>query len=240
MYFSIHSIKGDRAAQLAVVTAHAYGEMLLQSERHVPFEAAACVVSTSLKRDLPIVAAQLLNHTGPSFQKSLLIGYEQIVNAFGGSPETAMGFFRMAVADKPRIRFESVGGLSDDIHSAKNRGAAYAAAAISMRFRNPGDEDFNSAERKYIDFLKSVKVVVDEAIQRNIVSAEMGKSLVLEIEEASNTDPSPISKTRIGILQAQASKEVMQEARVELLQRYKSILNPPANSNNVSPSPDLH
>lgn len=224
MYFSIGAIKHDRAAQLAVVTAQEFGEQVLaQKDAHVPFETVVCTLKDKIKRDLTVIAAQLLTQDEGRKQSALKVGFAEIVRTFGGE-EAAMNFFRQVTTPRLAIRFESVGGIRDDVHAAKNRSAALASKAIVERWRDPDRKDFTPAEREYIDYLKSIRRTLDKAADDGCLKVDFAKGLVNEIEEAAYTDQRPSIRGKVMALQVAASEELYAENRSWLIRQYAEAL----------------
>lgn len=239
MYFSIGDIKHDRAAQLAVITAQELGEHILaHKESHIPFETVVCTLKEKIKRDLTVIAAQLLAQDEGKKQSALQVGFKEITRIFGGD-DAAMSFFRQVTTPRATIRFESVGGVQDDIHAAKNRSAVLAAKAVVERFREPNRDGFSPAEREYVDYLKSIRSNLEKAADNGVVDANIAMGLVAEIEEAAYTDARPNIRGKIMELQIAASEEVFKESRSRLIQQYAQALEQgqaPAPNNNSGPT----
>lgn len=221
MYFSITSVKNDRAAQLAVMTASQLGELMMSGQQsHVAFEAAVSSISGKMNSDPAMVAAQLLNEDQDFRKKAIKVGLEEIVRSLGGE-ENAMAFFRQINAPKAKLRFESVGGIADDLTSAKNRSAVLAIKASGERYRNHDAIDRLPAEREYMEFLKSVSRSLDTAIVSGTVDANTAQEVKTTIEEAGYVDQRPKLKGHIIALQADASRELFQEERAALMDQYR-------------------
>lgn len=224
MYFSIDGIRHDRAAQLAVIGAHEFGEHLMMGQgAHVPFETVVCTLKEKLKRDTTMLAAQLLIADEGKKQSALKVGFAEIVRTFGGE-EGAMNFFRQVTTPRATLRFESVGGIRDDIHAARNRSAVLAAKAVVERYRSPEREGHTPGEREYIEFLKSVRRTLEKAVDDGSLKPELSGSVLTEIEEAAYTDQRPSIKGRIMNLQVEASQEHFDEARSKLIRQYAKAL----------------
>lgn len=224
MYFSIGEIKHDRAAQLAVIAAQDFGELLMAGKgAHVPFETVVCTLKDKLKRDTTMVAAQLLVQDEGKKQSALKVGFAEIVRTFGGA-EGAMNFFRQVTTPRAALRFESVGGVRDDIHAAKNRSAVLAAKAVVERYRDPSREAHTPAEREYIDFLKSIRRTLEKAADDGCLKPGFAKGIVTEIEEAAFTDQRPTIKGKVMNLQVDATKELYAETRSQLIQQYAKAM----------------
>lgn len=241
MYFSIGVIKHDRAAQLAVIAAHEFGEhLMVGGGAHIPFETVLCTLKEKLKRDTTVLAAQLLNEDDARKRSAMKVGMAEIVRVFGGD-EGAMNFFRQVTTPRATLRFESVGRIRDDIHSAKNRSAVLAAKAVVERYRNQTHEGHTPAEREYIDFLKSIRRTLEHAVDDGCLKPEFASGLLVEIEEAAQTDQRPAIKGRVVALQTDASREHHAEARSKLIQEYAKALHPDADKDAAADSgPTLH
>lgn len=235
MYFSISQVKNDAAAQLAVLTATEMGERMLAGEQsHIAFESAVATISRKTGRDTATIAAQLLAQDATYKQKAIKVGMEEIVRKLGGE-DNAKSFFRQITAPKATIRFESVGAVRDDIYSAKNRAAVLAMKAGGERYRNPNAADHTSAEREFIEYTKSVVRTLNSAVENGQVDAGVARDIQLTIEEAAYTDQRPHIKTHVMALQAEASKELFEEQRRQLLKRYA-----PAAVASENTGPSLH
>lgn len=227
MYFSIGEIKHDRAAQLAVIAAQEFGEQLMADERaHVPFETVVVTLREKLKRDTTVLAAQLLLADEGKKQSALKVGFAEIVRVFGGD-DGAMNFFRQVTTPRATLRFESVGGIRDDIHSAKNRSAVLAAKAVVERYRAPDQEGHTPAEREYVDFLKSVRRTLERATDDGYIAPDLANRLLVDIEEAAQTDQRPAIRGKVVNLQVDASKELFAETRSQLIQQYAKAMQDP-------------
>ena len=235
MYFSIGEIKHDRAAQLAVIAANEFGENLMVGNgTHVPFETVVCTLNSKLKRDTTVVAAQLLIQDEGKKKSALKVGFAEIVRTFGGE-DGAMNFFRQVTTPRATLRFESVGGVRDDIHAAKNRSAVLAAKAVVERYRDPDHQDRTPAEREYVDFLKSMRRTLEKAVDDGSLKADFAEGLAIEIEEAAYTDQRPTIKGKIMNLQVDASRELYAETRSQLIQQYaKAMQGAEAGKNRTS------
>ena len=224
MYFTIGEIKHNRAAQLAVITAGEFGERVLAGEEpHVSFEAALCVLSQRMKTDTALIAAQLINQDPDKKQTALKVGYEGIRQVFGND-EAVMAFFRQVTTPRAEIRFESVGGVRDDIHAARNRSAVLAAKAAVERWRAPEHEGVLPAEREYMDYLKSVRRTLEMALESKQINATVAEGIMIEIEEGSHSDQRPNIKAMIMTMQVDASREHFNETRNLLLKQYSQAL----------------
>lgn len=223
MYFTISQIRNDRAAQLAVISAHQLGELVMNgSESHVAFETVVLSLKDALKRDPLIIAAQFLDKTASAAKNALGLGLRELEKMFGGE-EKAMSFFRQLTTPRNTVRFDSIGGLSEDIHLAKNRAAMLAAKASVERFHAPSHEGLLGAEREYVDFMKSVRRSLDNAVVNGAIKAEFAHGLVTEVQEASCKDPSKAVQGKIQTLQVLASDELFTEQRNKIIQRYASV-----------------
>lgn len=224
MYFSMDSLKHDRAAQLAVIAAHDFGEHLMfGSGSHISFETVVCTLKDKLKRDTTVVAAQLLNQDNEKKRSAMKVGFAEIVRTFG-SEEGAMNFFRQVTTPQAELRFESVGGVRDDIYAAKNRSAVLAAKSVVERFREPAREGHTAGEREYVDFLKSVRRTLDKAVDDGSLKPQFATNIVTQIEEAAYTDQRPSIKGKITTLQVEASRELFAETRSKLIQQYAKAM----------------
>lgn len=223
MYFSVDQIKNDRAAQLAVMAANELGEQMLAGEQSsVAFEAAIASISGKTHFDTAIVAAKLLSQEVDQRRKAIRAGMKEIVQLLGGE-KNAQQFFQQVSLPKARIRFESVGGMRSDVHSAKNRAAMLAMRAANDRRRQPNVPGRMPSEQEFVDFTKSVTRTLDIAVEAGAVNADVARDVALEIETAAYSDLSGPKKTIVTALQAEASREVFDEARKRLMSRYKSL-----------------
>jgi hypothetical protein len=226
MYFSISNVKHDRGAQLAVMTASQLGERMLAGENaHIAFEAAVADLSKKTGHGVAEVALQLMNADADYRKKAIRVGAQQIIKTFGGE-DTAMAFFRQINAPTATIRFESVGGVKDDILLAKNRSAVLAIKAAGERWRNKNHVGYTPSEREFVEFSKSVRRTLDKAVENGQVDAVVAQTISTQIEEAAYTDQRPHLKDHITVLQAEASQEVFAEARSQLLRQYAQAANP--------------
>lgn len=240
MYFSIGQIKNDRAAQIAVIAAQEFGDRLVLGDgAHIPFETVVCTLKEKLQSDTTMVAAKLLIQDEDKKKSALKVGFAEIVRTFGGE-DAAMHFFRQITTPRTMLRFESVGGVQDDIHAAKNRSAAMAAMAAVERYRNPKHDGFTPAEREYIDFLKSVRRSLGAAADNGVVQPILAKTLITEIEEAACTDQRPTIRDKIYALQLAASSELFSETRSQLIQQYASALRGAEHPAEQESGPTLH
>ncbi len=225
MYFSISDVKHDRAAQLAVIAAQELGERLMEGKGvHIPFETVVCTLKERLKRDTTLVAAQLLIQDEGKKHSALKVGFAEIVGMLGGE-EGAMNFFRQVTTPRAALRFESVGGVRDDIHAAKNRSAVLAAKAVVERYRDPNLEGQTPGEREYIDFLKSIRRTLEKAADDGNLKPDFAKTIVNEIEEAAYTDQRLSIKGKVMNLQVEAARELFAETRSQLIQQYAKAMH---------------
>lgn len=223
MYFTTSHIRSDKAAQLAVITAHELGErVILGQEAHVAFETVVLTVKNQLKRDPRLVAAQLLEQAEGKVRSALKIGLEEIVKMFDGE-EKAMGFFRQVTTPRNALRFDSIGGVSEDIHLAKNRAAMMASKASIERFHNPDHDGLLPTEREYVDFMKSMRRSLDAAVERNQIKADLAAGLMTEVEETCTKDPRKAITNKILGLQILATEELFAENRERVIQRYAAV-----------------
>lgn len=222
MYFSLANVRNDRAAQLAVMTASDLGERMLAGEQtNVAFESAIASISSKTKVDSATVAFQLLNQGAVYRQKAIRVGLQEIERTLGG-PDNVKAFFRQVSAPRSTLRFESVGGVSDDINASKNRASALAMAAAIQR-KNLGDTIGQlPAEREYIEFVKSVTRTLNAAVEKGAVDAATAMSIANTIEVAGYLDKRPETKTQIICLQAEASSEFYQEEQNRLINKYRA------------------
>lgn len=222
MYFSISDVKHDRAAQLAVMAANQLGESMMAGEQSsVAFESA--IASISRKANIPdtaLVAAQLLAQDAEYRKKAIKVGLNEMVRVLGGE-DNAKEFFKQITLPKATIRFESVGGVRDDVHAAKNRAAMLAMRAAFGRKLKPEAGEEMPAEREYKEFVKSVYRTLDTAIYNGQIDAGIAHRLSVEINEAAHAELQPALKSHITALQGDASKEIAQETRQRILARYK-------------------
>lgn len=236
MYFSMDMIKSDKAAQLAVIAAHDFGEYLMAGNGvHIPFESVVCTLKDKLGRDTTVIAAQLLNQDAEKQKSAMKVGFAEIIRTFGGE-EGAMNFFRQVTTPRAELRFESVGGIRDDIHSAKNRSAVLAAKAVVERFREPAREGHGPAEREYIDFMKSIHRTLNKSVDDGLIQADFAKDVVTQIEEAAYTDQRSVIKGKIAALQVEASRELFAETRSMLVQQYAKALSNDAGQDHEGPT----
>jgi len=223
MYFTMSAIKSDPAAQLTVITANELGERVLLGEKaHVAFETVVIAVKDRLKRDPRMVAAQLLAEDAGKIRSALKIGLKEIVTMFGGE-DKVMGFFRQVSTPRHMLRFDSIGGISEDITLAKNRAAMMASGAVFERFLNPQGEGVLPAERLYIDFMKSVRRSLDSAVGKGEVKAQLAKEMMTDVEFACLTDPRKGIKEKIISMQVAVSEELYEENRQRVYQRYANL-----------------
>ena len=226
-YFSISDLRNRPDRQLAVVTAASITQSIQSgADAHIAFDAAVRLLSKASKGDPAIVAAQVLALDAPRRRDALAVGYKEIVKAFG-SEQAALRFFSAVAAPKTQIRFESVGGISDDIVHVKNRAALLSAKAAQQRRLFPESNVLHAQEREYIDFMKSVRCTLDEAIQQHVVEPGLARGLVTEIEEVCYRDARPNTKSKGHIvnLQLMACQEHADEMRNEVFMRYRAVLN---------------
>lgn len=221
MYFSISEVKHDRAAQLALMTANQLGESMMAGEQSsVAFESA--IASISRKANIPdtaLVAAQLLAQDVEYRKKAINVGLKEMVRVLGGE-ENTKEFFKQITLPKATIRFESVGGVRDDVHAAKNRAAMLAMRAAFGRKLKPEVKERMPAENEYKEFVKSVYRTLDTAIYNGQINAGVAHRLSVEINEAAHAELSPAMKTHIAALQGEASKDIAQETRLRIVARY--------------------
>lgn len=240
MYFSMDVLKHDRAAQLAVIAAHDFGEHLMAGNgAHIPFETVVCTLRDKLRRDTTTVAAQLMIQEVDKKRSAMKVGFAEIIRTFGGE-EGAMNFFRQVTTPRAALRFESVGGVRDDIHASKNRSAVLAAKAVVERYRDPECKGYTAGEREYVDFLKSIHRTLDRAVNDGRIKPELAKAIVTEIEEAAYTDQRPSIKGKITVLQAEATKELFAETRSQLIQQYAQALHGNEAAQKPDNSPTIH
>lgn len=222
MYFSISDVKNNRSAQLAVMLANDLGERMIAGEQaNVAFESAVAAMSAKSKVDPAICAAQLLNQDSEFRKKAIRVGLREIENSLGSNANMT-AFFKQAGAPRVTIRFESVGGVSDDINAAKNRAAALAMAATIQRRNNPNGPDMLPAEREYTDYVKSVTRTLTDAVESGAIDGDTAMSLRGEIEVAAYNDRQPAAKMQIMMLQTEASTEYFKEERARVMAKYKS------------------
>lgn len=242
MYFTMSEVKHDRAAQFAVFAAHLTGEKLLASDSTGPlsgsslqavFEAAVLHVSGKTGLDAVTTAAQLLNQDQENKVKVINVGLAEISRVLGGK-DKAMAYFRQLDAPRANIRFESVGGIQNDILSAKNKVAVLAMKSQVERFRGPDNKTLHPSERELVDFLKSVRRTVEEATDQNRISASFGHDLVHEIETAVIVDKRPANQTKLEALLLTAVEELFDEKRASVMAQYRRISVPGGDHNGPS------
>lgn len=234
MYFTMREVKHDRAVQFAVLAAHLAGEKILAQDSPAPltgssmqavFEAAVLHVSSKTGLDAVTTAAQLLNQDQENKVKVINVGLAEISRVLGGK-DKAMAYFRQIDTPRANIRFESVGGIQNDVLSAKNKVAVLAMRAQVERYRDPSSESLHPAERELVDFLKSVRRTAEEAVDQNRIAASVGHDLVNEIEAAVIVDKRPANKSKLEALLLKSVEELFDEKRANVMAQYRKVSAP--------------
>jgi hypothetical protein len=233
MYFSISDVKNNRSAQLAAMVASDLGECMISGEQgNVAFESAIASMSAKTNVDPVVCAAQLLNQDRDFRKKAIRVGLREMEASLGGASNMA-AFFKQASNPRASIRFQSVGGVRDDINTAKNRAAALSMSAVIQRRNDPNAVNMLPVEREYVEYMKSVTRTLNEAVEMGTVDVDSAHSLRGEIEVAGYLDKLPESKTQIVMLQADASTEYFKEERARVIAKYKNVA-----AKDNTPSPD--
>lgn len=225
MYFSLSEVKNDRAAQLALMTANELGERMMVGEQaNVAFESAIASMSrrTGLS-DIKTIAAQLLAQDDLHRKTAIRIGMGEIVNALGGEIN-ASNFFKQVALPRAQIRFESVGGVRDDLMAAKGRASLLAIRAGFARKLDPDLLEMHAAEAEYVEFVKSVY----RTLEASAVDPKVALDVANEINGAALADIPHELKGGISDLQQRAIADINLEARERVMARYRDYKPAPS------------
>jgi len=221
MYFTLDVIKNSRAAQLAVMAAHELGERMNAGEDSaVAFESAIVAITHKSEYDTAVIAAQLLAEDAQYRQKAIHVGLREIKRVLGDE-QSVSAFFGQVTAPEASVRFESVGGVRDDLFAAKNKSAMLAMRAAFGRKLVPDAVGMMPAEREYVNFVKSVYGTLEAAVSSSKIGADVARQMSGEINQAAKADLEQSLRPVIASLQEVAMKETAAEARQRIVARYQ-------------------
>ncbi|WP_199033043.1 hypothetical protein, partial [Ralstonia sp. ASV6] len=224
MYFSISQSADARvhkAEQLLSLPAREFETALMSSREHahIPFESSVAKIATAKAMAPEIVARNIL--ATPEFaERAMRVGADEIYFSFG-TEKSMKQFFGGALSSRHLLRFESVGGVSDDVSAVKNRVACSAMTAYWERLESnvPG---VMPAERDYVDLLKDVRSKLEAAMASGFLSAADASDVARDIELASITPGLMHMTDFIQPLQEMARDELFEEQRARLMERYSA------------------
>ena len=224
MYFSISQGADARvrqAEQLLSLPARKFEAALISpSYAHIPFESSVAKIAPAKGLAPELVARELLSHDPEFREKAFRVGADEIYFSLGN--ERAMKqFFGHAVSPARMLRFESVGGISDDIAAVKNRVNCSAMTAYWERQAAPAT-GVMPAEREYIDLLKAVRSKLEAAVNKGFVAAESAADIARDIEVSSINQDLLNMPDFIRPLQEVARDELFEEQRARLMERYSA------------------
>ncbi len=224
MYFSISQSSNsrvERTEQLAALPARQFGANLIDPTfAHIPFESCVAAVSHAKSLAPELVAREIVGHDAAYRAKAFRVGAEEALRSLGGE-EKAMQFFANAVSERNTLRFESVGGISDDVNAVKNRLASSSMDAYFAR-QMASTAGVLPEERDYIDLLKVVRSNLETGIERGKVSPSVAEEVVREFELASLNGGMLGMREIIRPLQEIAREELFEEQRKRVMQRYSA------------------
>ncbi|MBN3729518.1 hypothetical protein [Burkholderia sp. Tr-20390] len=219
MYFSTSQTGNESVAPLVNLSPREFGAHLIDAAyAHVPFESVVAAIAKAKPIAPELAARELVGHAPEYRAKAFRVGVEEIVRAFGND-ERAMQFYRSVASERGQLRFESIGGVSDDLATVKNRLAAHAANAYWAR-QNDSSVGLIRAEREYVDLMKSVRQSLEASLSKGKVSADLAETAVSEVEAASVAVGFFGMDEVIRPLQEVAREEIYQEHAERVLQRY--------------------
>ncbi|ABO60299.1 hypothetical protein LA345_37370 (plasmid) [Burkholderia vietnamiensis] len=219
MYFSTSQTGNQNVAPLVNLSLREFGAHLIDDAyAHVPFESVVAAIAKAKPIAPELAARELVAHAPDYRAKAFRVGVEEIVRAFGND-ERAMQFYRSVASERSQLRFESIGGVSDDLVTVKTRLAAHAANAYWAR-QHDGSAGLIPAEREYVDLMKSVRQSLEASLTKGKVSADLAETAIAEIEAASVSAGFFGMEEVIRPLQETARDEIYTEHMERVLQRY--------------------
>jgi len=219
MYFSTSMSGNPKAAKIVAVAAEAFGLTLTTPDyAHVPFESAVAAIANGKGMAPEQVVSELIRLEPTHRRKSLDVGSAEIVKGFGSEAQT-MAFFRQASNVRSVLRFDGVGGISDDVHTVRNNLTSLAAAAYLQRQQSEAGT-LLPIEREYVDLLKSVRLSMEESVTRGTLPPDAALEIVSSIENAVQRVPLPGMSEYVGPLHSIIGDELYAEALERVQRRY--------------------
>ncbi|ARL04284.1 hypothetical protein [Burkholderia pseudomallei] len=219
MYFSTSTSGNQRAAKIVAVTAREFGLTLSTPEyAHIPFESVTAAIARAKDAPPDQVARDLLLLDPERRRQSLRVGSAEIVKGFGSEAQT-MEFFRQAADVRAVLRFDGVGGVSEDIAQVKNRLAAMASDAYLQR-QSSDKDGFLPVEREYVDLMKSVRRNLEFAVEGSTVPPDVAEEIVASMESAVARVPLSGMGEYVQPLHEVAREELFAEAVERVRKRY--------------------
>ncbi|CAE6793343.1 hypothetical protein R70006_04952 [Paraburkholderia domus] len=224
MYFSTSQSGNRKLADLVAEPARQFGAHLVDEEfAHIPFESVVAAIAGKSRMVPELAARELVGHESDYRAKAFRVGVEEVMRSFGGE-DKAMRFYRQAASEGPSLRFESTGGVKDDVASVRNRLAASAANAYWAREKDES-RGLIVPEREYVDLLKSVRQALETAVSAGKVSPDVAEQVVADLEAASVNTGLFGMKEMIRPLQDLAREELYDEQVRRVMERYTGGLN---------------
>lgn len=219
MYFSTSQSGNKHAAKIVATTAKEFGLTLATPEyAHVPFEAVVAAISKAKSLPPERIATELMALAPEQRKGALIVGSAELVKGFGSEAQT-MEFFRSVADPRATVRFEGVGGISDDLRTVKNRLASVAADAYLQR--QVGDADgLLPVEREYVDLMKSVRRTLELAVENNSIAPGVAEALVKEVQDAVARVSLDDMSRYVAPLHEIATEELYDEALERVRKRY--------------------
>jgi hypothetical protein len=224
MYFTTSQTGNDRLGALIGNSARIFGaSLILEENAHVPFESV--VVAMSQKGGIPaeLAARQVFEHDPHYRALAFRIGVEEVTRSYGGD-EKLIRAYRNTVSEASKLRFESAGGVQDDLASVKNRLAAMAVGAYWARQKDDS-VGVIPEERQFVDLLKSLRRSVEGSIGNGQLSPDLGEKVVAEVEAASTASALFGLTEVIEPLVETARDELYAEHEARVMARYSSSVS---------------
>lgn len=216
MYYSINQLAPGPAAELAALPSAARtGKMLAGQSAEVAFETTIASMAAKTGHNPIALASEVLSRSLEWRRKSIEIGAAELVSVFEGE-KTVQNFLGQVGTPKARLRFESVGGIQDDVIAARNRASAMAYVALSSP----------PAKSQYVEHLKSLRKLVTGAVDSGLIGSEVGQDLVADVEQAALSGLTDMQRDQVAALHGQARNEILEEVRQRLRAQYARVARP--------------